>query len=192
MAEDKTQEFGQEQATVAHGTGGQESAQTVFIHQATADVVQAKGDVVIRQGAAKEVRAQTVTIRQGAVVTVDADEVQVSQGGIGLLRANEARLGPGCTSAAIIADSVNLDQAASQFMLVRDSVEMDQSAAGVVVAQRVIAKDSTALLMFANSVDGEMRVVMDRQSAMTFGAAFGAALGIVLAIFGVLRRKGRS
>jgi hypothetical protein len=65
---------------------------------------------------------------------------------------------------------------------------MDQSVAGILVAQHVNARHSGAVLMFANSVEGDISVAMDRQMAITFGAALGAALGIVLGIFGLLKR----
>jgi hypothetical protein len=189
MAEETTQEFTQEQAVVEQTNAANISARTVEMHRATADAIHAEKSVTIRQGAAKEIRAHEVSIRQGAVLTLDADGVTITQGGAGLVRSAETNLGPGSTSAAIIADTVSLDQAAAQFVLARDTVEMDQSAAALLIGQHVTAKDSTAMLMFANTVEGNVHVAMDRQAAITFGAALGATLGLFLAVFGLLKRK---
>lgn len=189
MAEESKQEFEQEEATVAQEHVGAVTARTVEIHQGCADVVQASQDVVIRQGAAKEVHAQDVTIRQGAAVTVDADSVNIVQGAAVIVRTSDAHLGPGTTTAAVLADTVKMDQAAAQFILARDSVEMDQSAAAVLVGQHITAKDCVAAIMIANTVDGNVNVTMDRQTAINFGAAFGAALGLVLGLFGLVWRR---
>jgi len=189
MDEETTREFAEEQAAVDHAAAANVSARTVEMHRATADTVRADQSVTIRQGAAKLVRAQDVSVRQGGVLKLDADNATIVQGAAGLVRSNETHLGPGATSVAVISDAVSLDQAGAQFILARDSVEMDQSAAAILVGQRVTVKDSTAVLMFANTVEGDISVAMDRQAAITFGAALGAALGIVLAMFGVLKRK---
>jgi hypothetical protein len=188
MGENKP-EFEQEEANVRQTSVGNISAQRVEIHQGYATHVQASHDVTIRQGGAKEVRAQSVTIRQGVGVTVDADNVQMVQGAAGLVRASDAHVGPGSSSAAVVADTVKLEQSATKFVLARDSVEMDQSGTGILVGQHITAKDCGAVLMIANSVEGNVSVVMDRQTAIGFGAAFGAALGLMLAVFGILRRK---
>ena len=189
MAEENTQELEQEQEAPNPSSTEHISAQTVHLHRATANIIHADKDVTIRQGGAKEVRAQEVTIRQGGAVSIDADTVHMVQGGAGLVRCGDAHLGPGSTSAAILADTVKLEQSGAQFILARDSVEMDQSAVGILVGQHIIAKDSVAMLMFADKVEGNVSVAMDRQSALTFGAALGAALGLVLGLFGVLRRR---
>ncbi len=189
MVEENKQEIEQHEETVEQEHLGTVAARIVEIHQGYADVVQASQDVVIRQGAAKEIHAQDVTIRQGAAVTVDADSVNIVEGAAAIVRTSDAHLGPGTTTGAVLADTVKMDQAGAQFMLARDSVEMDQSAAGILVGQHITAKDSAAVIMIANTVDGNVSVAMDRQMAITFGAAFGAALGLVLSLFGLVWRR---
>ena len=188
MAEENAQELEQAQ-TIEHTSTEHVSARSVQLHQASANIIHADKDVTIRQGVAKEIRAQDVTIRQGGAITIDADNVHLTQGAVGLVRAGDAELGPGSSSVAVLADSVHLDQASAQFVMARDSVELDQCATGILVGQHITAKDSVAMLMFADKVEGNVSVVMDRQMAITFGAALGAALGLVLGLFGILRRK---
>lgn len=188
MGENK-QEFEQEEAVVKQTAAGNVSAERVEIRQGYANTVHASKDVLIRQGGAREIRAQTATLRQGCALTIDAENVQMVQGGAGLVRTGEAEMGPGSTSVAVLADTVKLEQSGTQFMLARDSVEMDQSGAGILIGQHITAKDSGAIVMIANSVEGNVYVAMDRPTAITFGAAFGAALGLMLAVFGILRRK---
>jgi cytoskeletal protein CcmA (bactofilin family) len=189
MAEENAQQVEQEQATDKPATADDVSAQTVEIHRAVAGVVHADRDVIIRQGGAREIHAQEVTVRQGGAVQINAERVKMTQGAAVLVRGADVSLGAGSSSAAIIADTVKLDQAGAQFILARDNVEMDQGAAGILVGQRITAKDSTAVLMFANTVEGNVSVAMDRQTATVFGAALGAALGLVLGVFGIMRRR---
>jgi hypothetical protein len=189
MADENKQEFEQEEAVVKQTNVEHVSARTVEIHQAAANMVHADENVTIRQGGAKDIRAKEVSVRQGAVMTIDAENVTMAQGGALLVRTGEAHLSAGTTSAAILGDTVRMEMAGAQFMLARDSVEMDQSAVGILVGQHITAKDSGALVMIADTVEGNVSVVMDRQTAITFGAALGAALGLMLALFGIVRRR---
>ena len=126
MEGENKQEFEQEEAMVTKTGADNISARKVDIHQGWANVVQATQDVNIRQGAARQIRAQNITVRQGAAVTVDADTVHMVQGAAGLVRTGDAHLGPGSTSAAILADTVRIEQGGSQFILARDSADLDQ------------------------------------------------------------------
>ena len=186
MTDESGQEMPQEQA---EGKDAAPDTERVSFVRWSGDIVHTDKDVTIRQGVVRRVRAHDVTMRQGAAVSIDADAVHVTQGTVAVVRSGEAQLGPGATSVAVLADNVKLDQAASQFMLARDNVEMDQSAVGILVGQQVTAKDSMAVLMFANSVEGDVRVAMDRQTAISFGAALGAVLGFVLLLGGLFRRR---
>lgn len=175
--------FEQERLRVARQSAGNVSARTVEINQGAADSVQAT-DVTVRMGGVRDVRGQIVSIRQGAAVIINSERVDVVQGAVGLVRSSEASLGPGTSSGAVLADNVKMEQAAAQLMLARENVEMQQSAAMIVAGQTVTARNSAALFLVANNVEGDVRVMMDRQAAMSLGAALGAVVGV----FVVLRR----
>jgi hypothetical protein len=189
MTVENKQPFEQEQAMDAEAAPASAPLHDVEVQRTMADSIRTTQSVTIRQGGAKEIRAQDVSIRQGIAGSVDADSVEMVQVGVGLVRAGDAHLGPGASAAAVLADSVRLEQSGAQFILARDSLEMDQSAAGVLVGQHVTVRDSSAMLLFADKVEGDVNVIMDRQMAITFGAALGAALGLMLGLFGILRRK---
>ena len=168
---------------------GEGPQQTVEIVHGITEAVQAHR-VIIRQGLAREVRArESVEIRQGGAMTIDAQNVSMVQGVAALVRSGKVELGPGSRSVAVLGDTVEMDQAGTCVMVAREGVEMEQSGALVMVAPQVTARNSSALFIFADRVEGDMQVAMDRQSAAAFGAAFGAMLGVVLVLARLLRGR---
>lgn len=170
-------------------TGPEFEHEQASVERAMTDLVTAHA-VDIRQGVARAVRAREVAIRQGVAGTVDADTVELSQAAVGLVRAGDVTLGAGSRSAGVLADAVTLQQSSSQVVVSRDSVEMDQSAAAFIVGRNITAKNSVSMIMVADTVEGaQARVIVNRQSAVAFGAAMGAALAVVLFALRLFKRR---
>jgi hypothetical protein len=143
------------------------------------------GAVTIRQGGAESVSAQEVTIRQGGALRVQAEELSVTQGGIGLASAERVRVTAG-TVGAFVADRARLEQTATWVAAARERAILDQSAAAVVVGQAVTARNSVIGLVVTPRLEAvNSRVLMGPGAAL----AFGAGLGVVLALAGLWRRR---
>jgi hypothetical protein len=174
VEEPEKEEFAHEEVLLSQGYSEEVSAQTVEM----------------RQAAAKSIRAREVVLRQGGAVSIDADSVEVQQGAVALLRAGEVHMGLGTRSGAIIADSVALDQSMAQMIMTRDSADIRQSMVGVMVGQHINANSSPTMVMVAESVEGgNAGLVLDRSSAVVFGAALGAGMAVVMFLIGMLRRR---
>jgi hypothetical protein len=172
--EAQDEEFAQEQALISQGYAEQVSAQTVEM----------------RQAGARSIRARQVVLRQGGAVSVDADSVEVQQGAVGLVRAGEAHLGLGTRSGAILADSVSVDQGMAQVIMTRDSADVRQSMVGLMVGQHINANNSPTAVMIADSVEGgNPGIVLNRGSAMVFGAALGAGMALMMFMLSMFRRR---
>jgi hypothetical protein len=172
--EPQDEEFAREEVLVTQGYVEQVSAQTVEM----------------RQAGAKSIRARQVVLRQGGAVSVDADSVEVQQGAVGLVRAGEAHLGLGTRSGAILADSVSLDQGMAQVIMTRDSADVRQSMVGLMIGQHINANNSPTAVMVANSVEGgNAGLVLNRGSAMIFGAAVGASMALVMLLLRIMQRR---
>lgn len=105
--------------------------------------------VEISQGGANSIEATTVSLEQGGAVRVNAEQMSVGQGGVLLART----------------DTLKLDQGASGFAVIADRAE--------------IREGSSVFMLFARSVTGDMRPMLDWRA----GLAFGAGLGLVLRLF---------
>jgi hypothetical protein len=142
-------------------------------------------EVTIRQGGARSITAQNVLIRQGGAGRVEAEQVQVSQGGVALASTKALGVTAGGIGAAI-ADRAELTQTWAQVVVARNSVNLDQAATGLVVSKTASARDSVIGLLLAREFQGEgVRVLMGPGAAF----AFGAGLGVALALLGILRRR---
>lgn len=143
------------------------------------------GAVTIRQGGAESISAEDVTIRQGGAVRVQAERVKITQGGIALASAEKVRVTTS-TVGAFLANRVRLEQTVTSVAAVRESATLDQSAAGVVLARTVAVRDSVIGLVITPRLDARnVRVLMGPRAAL----AFGAGVGVVLALARLWRRR---
>lgn len=109
--------------------------------------------VEISQTGVSVVEATTVSLTQGGAGRIQAEEVTISQGGAGLVQTDSLKLEDGASAFAVLATEATISEGASVFML------------------------------FARSVSGGVRPVLDWRAAAAFGAGFGAAVAL-------LRRRG--
>lgn len=140
--------------------------------------------MTIRQGGAGSVRANRLEVRQGGVGRADATDVHVEQGGIGLARGERIDVRMGAVGAAL-GRQVEIRQGFARLAASTGSVQMEQAGAMTVIANEVrMGPSSGAVLVVARRVQGDVRALFDWRA----GAAFGVAVGLVLALFGRRRR----
>lgn len=111
-----------------------------------------------------DVRAERVEITQGGANNIDAQSVSISQGGAARVRANELTISQGGVAVARTR-RLTLGQNASAF--------------AVMAEQATVEGPSNILLLVARNTSGNVRPLLDWRVA----AAFGAGLGLVLAVF---------
>jgi hypothetical protein len=89
---------------------------------------------------------------------------------------------------AALGDRVELHQAGARLVAARGPVRMEQAGALTLLANEVtMGPQSGAVFLLARRVQGDVRTLFDWRS----GAAFGLAAGLVLALVGGLRGRGR-
>jgi hypothetical protein len=104
--------------------------------------------VEISQGGAQSIEATTVSLTQGGAGRIQADEVSIHQGGAGLVQTDNLHLQEGSSAFAVLAGEANINEGANVFIL------------------------------FARSVSGEVRPVLDWRAAAALGAGFGVAVAL--------------
>jgi hypothetical protein len=154
------------------------------VYQGGAELVEAD-TVTIRRGGAGRVNAERLEITQGGVGRAEAGEIHVEQGGVGLARAQRVEVRMGGVGAAI-GEEIELNQAFARLAVSTGSVKMEQAGAMTVVANDVsFGPQSGVVFLIARRVQGDVRTLFDWRAA----AAFGAAVGLVLALIGPRRRR---
>ena len=116
----------------------------------------------------QNVKADTVHINQGGAQTIKASTVTVSQGGAGRISADSVTIEQGGLGVAR-AKTLTLGPGASAFAVVADEAKIEHG--------------SNAVILIARSFEGDVQPTIDWRTAL----AFGAGLGLVLAIIRRLR-----
>ncbi len=120
----------------------------------------------------------------GLAPSIEADRIDFALGAVGMARAHELEIAQAGVGLAL-ADEATLRQSSARVLLARESVRLELSAAASVVANHVDVGPRTAVaVLVARSVEGDVRPLLDWRGAVAFGAAF----GLVAALFGGRRR----
>jgi hypothetical protein len=125
------------------------------------------------QSSAGSIEADHVAVEQSAVQTILGALVDIRQSLAGLVRGEEVRLS---TSAAVVAAG--------------EAVGLDGSTAVVAAGNEVHVENGRVFLLVANTVEGSVQTVLDRETAIAFGAAAGLVGGVFCLAKALLRRRG--
>ena len=129
------------------------------------------------------VEADAVEIHQAAVGRVDATDVAVTQGAIGAARGDRVSVEMGALGVAMGGD-VSVSQGFAG-TIVAQRARVEQSLVRTLIAQEVeFRRPSGVLILLAQRVSGDVKVLLDWRGALAFGAAF----GLVARLFGRGRR----
>jgi hypothetical protein len=125
----------------------------------------------------------SLTIQQGGIGALTATDVTISQGGVGALRAERLSVELGGVGAAMTND-LDVRQGYVGAVIARDA-RFEQAGVRNLIANRVhFGPNSGAGVVLAAHVEGDVRTLVDWRGAL----AFGAAAGVVMAIFRGRRR----
>lgn len=131
-----------------------------------------------------EYRPET-TVETRAALMVQADNVALNKGVAGAIVANEAHVNMG-GSWLSVAQELNVDRGGSQWLIASDA-RLHQAGSGIVIARHADLTDARVGVLLAGNVNGDVQTMLDRESALRFGAAFGLVLGVSLIIRRLVR-----
>ena len=94
----------------------------------------------------------------------------------------------GEVSAAIAADSIEMNQSAS-LLTAGDEITMHESASLITLADQVDANKSSLFLVIADEINGEYSTVFTPKTAAIFGAAVGISIFVLSSLFRPFRRR---
>jgi hypothetical protein len=145
--------------------------------------------VLIRQGIAQSVEANTLTIRQGGVGISHAGQVDLNSGG-SLWSTSEVMNLSNSSSAVLVSKGTStIDQSAVQVLAAAGSVSMDQSAVGVMAARDVSIENSAVVFLIAKNVQGNVIPLFGPREAAVFGAVAGLVGSVLFFIAKFIGRK---
>lgn len=134
--------------------------------------------VNIRQSTVRAIEGGHMEIQQVGALSIDGERVEMTQSAAAVIQGKDIYLNQGM-SVITACNNANLNYSFSPVTLARDNLNISRSAAGLIGAGSIKAENSTALIMLANKVEGEVTTLLDWRSALALGAAIGGILGLV-------------
>lgn len=162
-----------ERSPVAVPGNGPESAPAAATHGGTT--------LRLERGGIGEASADKVEVKVGGIGTLVAKDVFVEWGGVGAVRTERLGVEFGSVGAAL-AGEARITQGYAGAMVARDAT-IEQGLVRTLIAQNVtVNRPSGALVMIAQRVSGDVRVLIDWRGALAIGLVFGVVSALVRAL----------
>lgn len=141
--------------------------------------------ITVKQSTVRSVEGGHITLQQVGAFSIDGERVEVTQGAAGVLKGTEVSLNQSMTGIAA-ADEVSVNFSFSPVSISRDQSTINHSAVGLLAAREIRSDNTSAFLVMANKVEGNVTTLLDWRSSLALGAIFGGLWGLFSVLF---RRK---
>lgn len=138
----------------------------------------------IAQSTVRNVEGGHIEMQQVCTLSIDGERVETTQVAAGIIRGNNVNMNQSISLATVSSD-LAINYSFSPVSLSRGETTVDRSAVGVIAAGSVKAENSSALLVLANEVDGNLTTLLDWKST----AALGAVIGGIWGLLSLFRRR---
>jgi hypothetical protein len=141
------------------------------------DIEFIEGEFVnIKQSTIRSVEGGHIELQQVGALSIDGEKVEITQGASGILRGGEISLNQSI-SAVTAADTVAVNFSLSPVTVSREETTANRSAVGVMAARDIKSENTSAFLVIANKVEGNITTLLDWRSAVALGAVVGGLWG---------------
>ena len=134
--------------------------------------------VNIKQSSIRAVEGGHVELQQVGALSIDGERVEVTQSASAVIHGGNVDINQSVSFIAA-GNTIGLNYSFSALSLARDSATVNRSAVGVIGALEVHAEHTSAIMLIANKVEGEVTTILDWRSALALGAVVGGALGFL-------------
>jgi hypothetical protein len=136
-------------------------------------IQQVEAEIVnIHQGGANRISADSVEIKQGAAIVVDAGSILMQQSATGFAQGSTIIIEDGSAAAVYGQD-----------------IQVNTSRIGLMASRHANLQNSRSVILLAGEIHGNVETVMDTRQAVLAGLISGMAVGLVLFVGSLLRRR---
>ncbi len=132
----------------------------------------------IKQSTVRAVEGGHIELQQVGALSIDGEKVEVTQGAAAILRGNDISLNQSI-SAVTAADNVSINFSFSPMSISREQIIINRSAVGFMAGKDVKSENTSAFLVVANKIEGNVTTLLDWHSALALGAVFGGVWGFL-------------
>lgn len=141
--------------------------------------------ISIKQSTVRSVEGGHIELQQVGAFSIDGERIEVTQGASGILKGTDVSLNQSIT-AITAADDVSINFSCSPVTISREQTTVTRSAVGIMAAREIKSDNTSAFLVVANKVEGNITTLMDWRSSLALGAIVGGLWGLFSVLF---RRK---
>jgi hypothetical protein len=134
--------------------------------------------VNIKQSSIRSVEGGHVELQQVGALSIDGERVEMTQSASAITHGGDVDINQSVSFIAV-GNTTGLNYSFSSFSLAKDSATVTRSAVGIIGAREVHAEHTSAIMLIANKVEGEVTTILDWRSALALGAVVGGALGFL-------------
>jgi hypothetical protein len=140
--------------------------------------------VNIKQSTIRAVEGGHIELQQVGALSIDGEKLEVTQGAAVVLKGDDISLNQSL-SAITVGDKVSIDFSFSPMSVSRENTLVNRSAVGLLAAKDVSSENTSAFLVVANKVEGNITTLLDWRSALALGGVLGGIWGFL----SLLRRR---
>jgi hypothetical protein len=140
--------------------------------------------VNIKQSTIRAVEGGHIELQQVGALSIDGEKLEVTQGAAVILKGDDISLNQSL-SAITVGDKVSIDFSFSPMSVSRENTLVNRSAVGLLAAKDVSSENTSAFLVVANKVEGNITTLLDWRSALALGGVLGGIWGFL----SLLRRR---
>lgn len=134
--------------------------------------------VNVKHSTVRSIEGGHIELQQVGALSIDGERVEIAQSAAGIINGSDVYFNQGVTLVTAC-NNANMNYSFSSVSLARDSASVNRSAIGVMGAREIRTENSTAFLMIANRVEGEVNTLLDWKSALAVGAVLGGIFGLI-------------
>lgn len=138
--------------------------------------------VNIKQSTVRSVEGGHIELQQVGALSIDGEKLEVTQGASVVLKGRDVNLNQSI-SALTASEKVSINFSLSPVSISRDHTEVNRSAVGLMAAKDIKSEGTSALLVVANKIEGNVTTLLDWRSALALGAIFGGIWGFFSLLF---------
>ena len=132
----------------------------------------------IKQSTIRSVEGGHIELHQVGALSIDGEKLEVTQGAMVVLQGSDISLNQSI-SGVTAGENVSINYSLSPVSISKENTEVNRSAVGILAAQTVKAENTSALLIVANKVEGNVTTLLNWRSALALGATLGGLLGFL-------------
>jgi hypothetical protein len=138
----------------------------------------------IKQSTIRAVEGGHIELQQVGALSIDGEKLEVTQGASVILKGDDISLNQSL-SAVTVGEKVSIDFSFSPMSVSRGNTLVNRSAVGLMAAKDMSSENTSAFLVVANKVEGNITTLLDWRSALALGGVLGGIWGFL----SLLRRR---